>query len=319
MESLPYELQDRIINEIYKRNLPKIDVKTFDKYYMTNANIILKKLEQICNYKSLNKKSLENQEKKLKDIYLSWLLMYYGSESITTPKSILGPNKANLFSEVMRELNKYWTNKNVQDNLCYIYQSMEFKDNNNKLTSNGKICLKYMLNFIIEYRIDFDDVKNIINYLYIETKKNIIKMYNNRQITIKKVNEINKKFHLLFTKWNNMTLISDDEERRDALNNFLKSLSMYWTNDNIKHYYCTIIKSIQWKDASVNMPKYPSFNTGALESEFELMLSILGLYNNKNLKKKEVFNTILLKTVSENRKKICKFLYEEISNVAFSN
>lgn len=317
MESLPYELQDKIIKEIYKRNLPKIDVKTFDKYYMTNSNIILKKLEQICNYRPLNKKSLENQEKKLKDIYLSWLLMYYGDES-TKPKSILGSNKANLFSEVMRELNKYWTNKNVQDNLCYIYQSMEFKDNNNKLTSNGKICLKYMLNFITEYHSDFNTVDiRIINYLYIETKKNIIKMYNNRQINIKKVNEINKKLHLLFTKWNNIP-ISDGEEKRDSLDNFLKNLSIYWTNDNIKHYYCTIIKSIQWKDANGNMSKYVLFGIGE-EEVFELMLSILGLYNNKNLIKKKVFNNILLKTVSENRKKICNFLYEDISNVAFGN
>lgn len=148
MDQLSPDIHEKVLNEVYKRGLPK--VKTLKVREMDKS---LKKINQICDYKSFDKKSLENQEKKLKDMFVSWLLWkMYQNPSPNWPRimrrpdnNFIGTNKQGLMTGTLLNLEPYWTNENMQNYFCHLIKSMDFK-NGNHLTEAWNL----MIDFIIE-------------------------------------------------------------------------------------------------------------------------------------------------------------------------
>jgi hypothetical protein len=181
MSELPTDLQEIILNQVYKRGLPKVS-KKMHLEVKKGAQTSLKKVNQICDYKSFDKKSLENQEKKLKDMFVAWLLWanspgQSASDEIPKPTSFIGPRKKFLLNGTLIELNAYWTNDDIQNYFIYLIKSINFKNKNAfslmlqfilDCNENNLIKTKFLLNGTLPELNAYwtnDDIQNYFIYL----------------------------------------------------------------------------------------------------------------------------------------------------------
>jgi hypothetical protein len=132
MSEFPQDIHEIVLNQVYKKGLPKVP----KNLKMREPRDAMKKVNQICDYKSFDKKSLENQEKKLKDMFVAWLL--WNGSRLDVPlrekeTNFIGKNKALLMDSAITELKDYWTNNDIQNYFCHLIKSVNFK-NGNRLT-----------------------------------------------------------------------------------------------------------------------------------------------------------------------------------------
>ena len=178
--NLSDDLQQQILQDVYKRGLPRVQKKILHKQDVNAIQNVIKKVNQICNYESFDKKSLLNQEKKLKDIFTRWLL-FIGSR-VVGPRStsFVGPNNELALKTTIMELSIYWTNEDIQNYFCDIIKSINFKNNNQKTNA-----YPLMNNFIIDCNKLNMIKKSIIDEIIVDTvknnRKNICK-YLNREL-----------------------------------------------------------------------------------------------------------------------------------------
>lgn len=164
---LPYDLQPTILRDVYKRGLPRVQKKILHKQNVNAIQNVIKKVNQICNYESFDKKSLLNQEKKLKDIFTRWLLFIGSQVGRPRSTSFVGPNNELALKNTLIELSIYWTNEDIQNYFCDIIKSINFKHSNQKTNA-----YPLMNNFIIDCNRLNMIKKDIIDDIIMDTVKN---------------------------------------------------------------------------------------------------------------------------------------------------
>lgn len=178
--NLSDDLQQQILQDVYKRGLPRVQKKILHKQDVNAIQNVIKKVNQICNYESFDKKSLQNQEKKLKDIFTRWLLFIGSPVGRPRSTSFVGPNNELALRTTIMELTNYWTNEDIQNYFCDIIKSINFKNNNQKTNA-----YPLMNNFILGCNRFNLIKKGIIDNIIMDTvknnRKNICK-YLNREL-----------------------------------------------------------------------------------------------------------------------------------------
>ena len=128
----------------------------------------LKKISQICDYQSFDKKSLKNQEEKLKQMFKTWLLLVGSPSSLYGyHTSFIGKDKAFLMNATIIELEQFWTNENIQNYFCHLIKSINFKTND-KITP----AFNDMKQFIITVNQDNLLKKQPFDDIILDTVKN---------------------------------------------------------------------------------------------------------------------------------------------------
>ena len=239
-ENLPEDLQWKIIGlenkkDLYKRGLPRVSKKLYG--VSTEKGQIVKTLEnieQICNYKSFDKKSLENQIKKLKEIYVKWLF-WNNKPAGLVGRGMIGERRQELLIGIFSDLRFYWKNEDYQKYFSKIIEDIVFKDIMNR--------------------------KTFINIMF----KNLIEL------------NVQVRFCSKYTLFKNSTVGNNS-------NNI--------TDKELKDLIIDIIKNIDFTEYNYNV----------------LLKCIIEL-NKYQFIKKEPIDFIIFDTVKNNRKEICKFLY----------
>lgn len=251
-EDFPDDLQSKISENIYKRGLPKIQQKMLHSTSRKTTLNAIKKLQQICNYKSFDKKSLENQEEILADLYTKYLLLLNSPhDSIAT--SMIGEKNNKVLIESLKELKDYWSSSNFSIYMCFIIKSINF--------TSGTTRQK-------------------------EKKMSTIQKF------IQDLYELN--------------LIDNHPRMAMSLKNFLHTFQMVGfslSNEEILKFLCVIINDMNLKSGE-----------SKLQSKKEnVMFNFIVSLNSLNLINKKTINQIILDTVKNNRKKICKMLNDEFT------
>lgn len=207
-QNLPEDLHWKTIGlenkkDLYKQGLPRVSKKLYD--VSIEKGQIIKTLEnivQICNYKSFDKKSLENQIKKLKEIYVKWLI-WNNKPAGLVGRGIIGEQRKELLIDILKDLKIYWKNVDYQKYFSKIIEEIVFKDLMNRKTFiniilknlielNVKIrfCSKYSLfkNSIIADNITDKELKDLI----IDIIKNVDFTEYNYNVLLKCIIELNK-------------------------------------------------------------------------------------------------------------------------------
>lgn len=210
---------DYIDPKIYKRDLPKLPID-FKKEFKGNKSKIIKlikKLEDICNYKAFDKKSLNNQINKLKDVYVKWVIIV--TEDYRGP-SYIGPQNVRLLNSLLIELNVYWTKENVYDYLCRIIQTLNLRNKDDEFSINMNIdYLNEAFLFV------FNKLRKIPS-----TTITVLLQYLPKQIRQNAKN--NLKSNDYFAVFHTITF------------NLTKTLD----NNEIRNMYCSLIQSIPLTD-----------------------------------------------------------------------
>lgn len=248
-KNLPEDLQWKTIGlenkkDLYKRGLPRVSKKLYG--VSTEKGQIIKTLEnieQICNYKSFDKKSLENQIKKLKEIYVKWLI-WNNKHAGLIGRGMIGKQRKELLIGIFNDLKIYWKNEDYQKYFSKIIEDIVFKDLNRKTFIN--IILKNLIELNVQFRL-CSKYTLFIKYITIVT---------------------------IDANSNNIT----DKELKDLIIDIIKNINF------TEHNYNVLLKCI------IELNKY----------EFI---------------KKEPIDFIIFDTVKNNRKEICKFLYDEFTEL----
>lgn len=241
-EDFPDDLESKINQNIYKRGLPKIQKKMLHSTSQKTTLTAIKKLQQICNYKPFNKKSLENQELKLADLYTKYLLLL-NSPSDSYSSSMIGEKNNKILKYSLNELQNYWSASNFNNYMCFIIQSVNFTSGNaqQKKIKNDKI---------LDFLQDLYELNLMNDFVY-----------------------------------------------------FFEKNSSLFSNEEIHKFLCVIINDIKIK----------SDNTPLKLKKNNVIFNFIVSLNTHNLINKKIIDEIILDTVKNNRKKICKMLNEEFT------
>lgn len=169
ISSLPDDLQYELSKEVYKKNLPKIDNKSFTTAKKRKKMKI--KLLQICNYIPFNNISRQNKINKLVKLYLLFESYKYSNNIIEN--SIF--NNSNIFKKVFKNLCNFLSDEDIKSIFCIII----FKS---KMTNENKIFV-------------CDQIENSKSFKTYELQLNfyldiITKLNERKQIFRKEINEI---------------------------------------------------------------------------------------------------------------------------------
>lgn len=202
---------------IYSRGLPKVP-HNLKKEYERNRNKIKKliqKLYDICNYKAFNKESLNNQIDKLKELYLSWIMISFDGQY--TGRSYIG-NKNKLL-RIFREISKYWTDENIHNYFCKIIESLDFKSGNPNRTKLPSNYLNKAFIDIFPYKIPDNIINVLLQYVAPQLRENI---------------ENNLK----------------GPEYRQVFLDIMNNLRLVLNNNQIRELYCLLLDNIKFEPYS---------------------------------------------------------------------
>lgn len=161
-ENFPEDLQSKIDEKIYKIGLPKIQPKMLHSTSKKTTETAIKKLQQICNYKPFDKKSLENQEVILADLYTKYLLLLNSPDNFYAT-SMIGKKNNIVLKRSLKELEDYWDKSNYYHYMCFIIESINFTSGNNQQK-------KLKMNTILNFLQDLHELNLIDDFLYIFQK-----------------------------------------------------------------------------------------------------------------------------------------------------
>ena len=224
-ELIPYDLESSISNNVYLRGLPRIQKKIFHSSSDESTKEAIKKVNQICNYKPFDKKSLNNQIIKLTYIFTNYLLLTHSLLGRGYSTSMIGRSNYKTLIGVLNDLVKYWSSKNFQEYLCLIIKNINFTIG---YTSLKKAKLNIIENFLTQIELYPETffgssgvqhrrswlIENIINF-----QRNINNMSNE---------EIQNKLCFIFKNINlvkNPTRFSREDLRLKFIFDFIKDLN----------------------------------------------------------------------------------------------
>lgn len=231
-DNLPEDLQIKLIKEygvksipenmqiLYKKNLPKINLKTFNKNTLKSTKDILKKVQQVCNYESFDKISYENQIKKLTNLYKGDLFVTFSESNKKPYASFMGKGKVYLFKNTLIELRYFYkNNQELQNFYCKLIKCVDF-DSGTKL-NNPIIMMIETISKCFAYKVLTNDFINFIfNFVPKKERNDVLKSLktfpNNRYF---------EKFMLGYT---------------DKLN-----------NNQIQDLFCNIMKFIKFENNNI--------------------------------------------------------------------
>ena len=124
MNTLPDEITRMIRAEVQR--LPVIQRRIMYQQKPEEILELIGKLQQICNYKPVDKKSKLIQERKLAALYKQWLL-YINSPISNPATSFIGPSNHTVLQGSLAEMKVYLSNKDIQDILCKMIRQTDFK------------------------------------------------------------------------------------------------------------------------------------------------------------------------------------------------
>lgn len=163
--NLPDDLHPMITQEVYLRGLPKIQQKMLHSTSQKTTEEAIKKVNQICNYKAFDKKSLKNQEVKLADLYTKYLLLIH-SPSGSNATSMVGRTNNNVLKNSLFDLSEFWNSKKASDYMCYLIKSINFTSGNRNLKRQKKeIVLDFLQDLHNLNLINMDT--NILDVIWI--------------------------------------------------------------------------------------------------------------------------------------------------------
>lgn len=171
-ENFPEDLQLKINEKLYKIGLPKIQQKMLHSTSKKTTETAIKKLQQICNYKPFDKKSLENQEVLLADLYTKYLLLLNSPNNFYAT-SMIGKKNNIVLKRSLKELEDYWYKSDFNYYMCMIMESINFTSGN---TQQKKIKMNAILNFLQDLR----ELNLIDDFLYIFQKTGSV--FSNKEI-----------------------------------------------------------------------------------------------------------------------------------------
>ena len=265
LQSIPENMQN-----LYKRNLPKISLKTISKDKLKSAKDTLKKVQQVCDYQSFDKKSHENQIKKLTTLYKGYLFVAFAELNKKPYTSFIGKGKMYLFENTLVELRNFCKNEaELQKFYCKLIKCVDF-DRGTKINNPIIRMIRTISGCFMIEGLN----KNFINFI---------------------LNLVPKKERNDFLK--------DLKTSPDSYNYIETFMTIYTdklTNSEIQDLFCNIMKFIKFK------------NDDSYTENAQYLLEYFVFMNDSDSTsiKKELFENVLLDTVRNNRREICRFLNE---------